>query len=553
MYCEGCGYELKDGARFCTHCGRAVGAPGEPQPVHVSPPSPPASPKRPRRKGKIAAIAAGGVAAVLVLGVILLNVFDVNPAAVFQGDAEDVTDVLEAQESSLAAKSSSVEYQFRARGYQDAGSESFQWVVSEDLAGGAVVGTRIADYDGDGLDELLAVVWRNGFVDLEMYEVEDGEAVRSATLGDDASLEYTFEGNGALDVAVNADGAIYVQWWHDLAPVLDGHEWAVMRVDYDGEGFDAPDVSLEPPYMNFHADARRTGGTVFNGGKSALFQGTGIQDLANLKADMRDMGLDTSYVPDESSDNFTYSSIADADSSLTLVARAVAEVDDSSEALTIAQTIFTAGTDEWGDPRHLGTFQVGRDIEPPYSYGTGVDASIWSQVAGDYEGYLPSTYSYRTKFTLASDGSFTGMSFKRQETDDRSASGPLVFAVTYFSGSFTMPVEEDDGSYTMRLARLETSASAGENTPDEHEYLGGYSNSDVKFVGGDSSSVAYLGYPTSSSTGSYTLYLSGESTSVLGDEVLDQLYFGDVPETMENCVIVNRDYDGEERGFMREE
>ncbi len=241
-----------------------------------------------------------------------------------------IDEALESQIMSLDAKDYAVEYQYRARGYDN--NPNFEWIVSDELPDEAVVGTQIADYDGDREDELLAVVWRNDTIDFDMYEV-DGRTVRlAATMSDVATLAFPIKGNGTLDVAMNDNGSMFMQWWQHAAPVADYHDWTIMCIDYDGERF------------------------VASG--SATVAGTGMLSLEELRSDMGKLGLRTDYVPSEDSGDFTTSSVTDLDSTLKLIARATAWVDDDAVATT-AYREMQDGSSTWGDLKHLGDFCIG--------------------------------------------------------------------------------------------------------------------------------------------------------------------------------------------------
>lgn len=264
--------------------------------------------------------------------------------------AANVQAALQAKADSLGDADHSVEYLYRARGYDN--DPYFEWVVSDDLASGTAIGSRIADFDGDGADELLSVVWRDGKVDLDMYEASGDSAELAATLSNDASIDFPLtEGCGSFEVDASDEGAIYLQWWFHTTPVSDGHEWAVMRVDYDGSRFSAPNVSIG-------------NGSSFSGGQSAVVQGTGGLDFTDLKADMQAMGLDTSRVPDSDQEaggnTFITSSLSSFDSSLSRISCATASCDlDSFDT----QVLEDAGS-EWSDPEHLGTFEIGPNVTP---------------------------------------------------------------------------------------------------------------------------------------------------------------------------------------------
>lgn len=245
--------------------------------------------------------------------------------------------------SQLGVGDHSVEYLYSATSFPE-----FKWVVSDELADGTPVGTLIRDFDGDGQDELLVAVWRNHTVDLDMYEDAGGTAVLTATMVGDASSTFPVRGFGLFEVACSDDGAIYLQWWYHTAPVADGHEWVVERLDY------------------------RDGDFALAGTASAA--GTGGVPLDELRDEMYALGLDASYVPDQ--DYMNDSSAMEASltqriTSLTLVTRATASLDDNLDASALYQNV-NAATSDSPATGHLGTFEIGPNVA---YYDEGAQAS----------------------------------------------------------------------------------------------------------------------------------------------------------------------------------
>lgn len=199
------------------------------------------------------------------------------------------------------------------------------------------------------------------------------------------------------------------------------------------------------------------------------------------------------------------------------------------------------GDNESGSTAEVSSESTGAESEEP---------TIWEQVSGDYSAHWPSSrLSASAVLTLATDGTFTGMSFR--DVSEASSTKHDI-AVVHFSGSFTDPVSNEDGTYTMRLAQLEASNDPDEVTAAETGYIKDYANySDVRIVEDDNfdGSVDYLGDSTSGPAGSFTIYPPGTSTTSLSSGVQYQYFLSGESKETADYLIVNED---EQRGFVRE-
>ncbi len=225
-----------------------------------------------------------------------------------------------------------VEYSYRATSFED-----FDWVVSDNLANETPVGSLVKDYDGDGENELLVAVWRDGAIDLDMYELVDGMVTRVARMSDGVTVSDhpAITGDCVFNVLSNDTGAIYLQWWQDANPRASGFGWNVKRIGYTNGVF----AEL---------------GTAHAGGSGGI-------EFDDLRTSMDGIGLDTSYVPSGLDDAFIHSDLAECDSSLTLVTKAVGSVDG-------AQGVYDAvrnASAENPASGQLGTFKIGPQVASP--------------------------------------------------------------------------------------------------------------------------------------------------------------------------------------------
>lgn len=276
-----------------------------------------------------------------------------------------------------------VEYDYVAAAFT--AEPNFKWVVDDDLADGTPVGSCIKDFDNDGQTELLVAMWRNKTVALDMYELVDGSVVLAASSPDTCVPGFPDKGIGLLDVLCGADGALYLQWWYHTSPVADGHEWAVERLDYDENSFTL------------------TG--------TACVVGTGGVPLDDLRAVMAAIGLDASVVPDEGS-SFMREPLVEHDSSLTLISRATAWIDDDFNASAMNQTRSKLNGDQTVTGR-LGTFRIGPTVSSQDEQSSAASTPTYTDVpasAGQVstkEGVVAYSYYWDSNVPVAtSDGGF---------------------------------------------------------------------------------------------------------------------------------------------------
>lgn len=304
MYCTGCGKEIKDGSRFCIHCGK------EQTPVaqNTAYGNNYAAPKK---KAPVALII-GIVCAVLMIAVFIVAAFKVSgiikdklsgenavqgtdsPSA-YGNDGDEDEYPLDADdnggpyieeldgEGSVAYADNYYEIMSEALEEYDNETECFRdsavvyatkgsesYIVGDpDYSGFAnvKVGSRIADYDGDEQPELLQVQVRSdGSIALIMCEYEYGNVAEHAWIGMDDPIVYMpgYE-DGALDI-FSIGNTIYTEQSEYAHLLGDGVLLSLSEYTYDGENFIA--------------------------GKSAYYAGSDGEYSAEYMDDIASMGVD---------------------------------------------------------------------------------------------------------------------------------------------------------------------------------------------------------------------------------------------------------------------
>ncbi|MBR3318424.1 MAG: hypothetical protein IKG21_11455 [Atopobiaceae bacterium] len=253
---------------------------------------------------------------------------------------------LERFKSSLDIKRYEVDHSWQARG--DSYDPWFRWVVGEGIPNGAPVGSSIADFDGDGSDELLVVRWKQQSILLEMYEVRSGKAQKTDSITDYRN-EFPVKGVGALDVLVDESKGIDVQWWFGKQAVTEGKQWQLDRYTYDGTKF------------KLHGKAHLL--------ESEMNQ-EGVRQLNTLKYQIKSLGLPNKAIPDSNSgDGFLSSLFADVEKSLTVVTRVLATINEDEHFLGLDDIAWHGG-EEWTPAHRAGSFIVSQKAEA-WPGGTG--------------------------------------------------------------------------------------------------------------------------------------------------------------------------------------
>lgn len=443
-----------------------------------------------------------------------------------ESDSDDAPSPLEAYARQLNITNRSAEYLYSAY-RDDAGDLLFLFCTPGDgIDEDAAIGSLVRDFDGDGSDELLVAVWRDRAIDLDMYEEKSGSVKLAASMNEDlgglsassypGSSSFPLNGYGSFDVGCSEEGGIYLQWWWYNSFFTFPGEWNVRGISYTGKKFK-------------------------NRGSTAFFN-----NAEGTRSDLRDMGLDADYVPDEDTassaepGHFATSALCDIDDSLTLVTRVVAHVDDFDATAEEAKDELGDRTDEWGSLHHLGALDIGPDVSslcgqkiPSLTADSESlkpsSESAWKVAAGEYS-FSSGSGGWATNLVLSVDGTFTGT---YSDTDLGATGAKYPNGTRYetnFIGAFADPVKKGAYSYTMKLASLEITDKPGESIEDG-----------VKVVH-NNDEVYGLGTPTTSSSGSFTLYLPGQKKSQLSDNAKMWLYQGGAdraPSTLDFCAIVN--------------
>lgn len=275
-----------------------------------------------KKQMKVVVLADGGVSRV-----------DVNLGTATQATPSD-TALLENYSAELGIHRYEVDYLWQARGVKY--TPFFKWVVGEGIDEDSPIGTHIADFDGDGADELLVVCWHDASVALEMYEAHYGNAVQKARM-DDYGFSFPVVGIGCLDVACDDENGIDVQWWGSTALISGGHDWGLDRYAYDGKGF------------------TRIG--------RANQGGTGIYELDDLKSQLRAAGVPTDSIPDVDDDNVLASMLADRESWFKVITRIAAGTDAMPPTYETLNGIAKQGSEEWSEASRLGGFVITQSAE----------------------------------------------------------------------------------------------------------------------------------------------------------------------------------------------
>lgn len=140
-----------------------------------------------------------------------------------------------------------------------------------DFKSGAVSG-RIADFDGDGSDELLVVYAENTDLDddlyLQMYEEKDGKAELAASSDKITNFVSGEKGGGCVFIKkVDGKDRIFMQYTGEVNSYADGAEVQIKGFDYDGSKFNTV-LDIE------------TGGSAadFNEEEAQQFKNIGLED-----------------------------------------------------------------------------------------------------------------------------------------------------------------------------------------------------------------------------------------------------------------------------------
>ena len=346
MYCGWCGHENPDRAIFCSKCGHKLVQEPEREPAQEPKQELAQEPKR-ASSAKGWYVAAAVLAVVLV--VLLVGLFGgrpsdpgpdpaPNPAPSPVPDPAPSEDkgVLKTFAKGLDVSRYETDYMLQMR---DSSNDPWvHWFAKDSLDDGKAIGTKLADFDGDGADELLVVRWQGVSIQLEMYETHNGNAVCKGKVTDYSS-DFPIKGIGGLDVLCDGDNGIDVQWWYSNTPVMNGNWWHLDRFTYDGSEFE------------------RVG--------SASLDGTGIYELGDLKAQLSSLGLPTDSIPDvDRSATFNATLLADTETSLEVVIRVLATMEDgAAPSYEECEAARKSGSSEWSEAKRLGGFIVTQKAE----------------------------------------------------------------------------------------------------------------------------------------------------------------------------------------------
>lgn len=202
---------------------------------------------------------------------------------------------------------------------------------------------------------------------------------------------------------------------------------------------------------------------------------------------------------------------------------------DGRDAEWMASTVASVG--ESSDEGGTNTSES-ENKDPASDDGTASGSVAWASSPQSFV-FSSGAGAWSTSMTVTSDGTFAG-TFHDTDMGDTGEGYPNGTRYeTNFTGAFTTPQKVGDYSYSMQLARLEIT-DASEDTIE-----------DGALVRHLTDSVYGLGEPTSSPSGRFVLYLPGQPTSELSDELLSWIrpIVGDVPETLETRVIACHDTD----------
>ena len=163
-------------------------------------------------------------------------------AVLAMGSASSVfaSDVLEKAYEKLAK----AQFDSKTTGYVLADDADYKHAVPVpfEFKSGAL-GAKIADFDGDGADELLVFyaankIEGNDLFYAQMLEEKNGEAVLG---GESAKIENFLSGEKGGGCAfvkkVNGKDRIFMQYTGEINSYADGADYSILGLDYDGEGF----------------------------------------------------------------------------------------------------------------------------------------------------------------------------------------------------------------------------------------------------------------------------------------------------------------------------
>lgn len=239
----------------------------------------------------------------------------------------DVETLLKSYVDGLGIHRYELDYLWQAR------RDGLRMVVGKGIEDGSPIGAHIADFDGDGVVELLVVRWHSTSIALEMYTAKDGDVALKAKMDGYASNFPLIMGIGCLDVACDASNGIDVQWWGSTSFYAGGHVWELDRYMYDGKQFVCAGKATQ-------------GGTDVS------------SELGELKGQLSAIGVQTDSIPDTDDGRFLSSMLADRDPSLKVITRIAAGTNAVFPTYETLNAIARQGSDQWSDESYLGGFVI---------------------------------------------------------------------------------------------------------------------------------------------------------------------------------------------------